>query len=341
MRTTAGELANFLGVQLVGNAERILVGIAKIEDAGPREVTFIANPKYNKFLFTTSAGAIILKTAPKEEKEKGKVVYLISADPYSTFLKTLEFFHPPEPKQPPGIHPSTVIADDVILGKGVSIGPLCVIEEGVRIGKGTILRSQVFLGKKVIIGKDCFFHSRVSVREGCEIGNRVIFQDGAVIGSDGFGFAPQESEYRKIPQVGKVIIEDDVEIGANTTIDRATMGVTRLCRGVKIDNLVQIAHNVVIGEDTVISAQSGIAGSSSLGKHSMLGGQVGINGHIRLSDGVMIAAQSGVNRDPGPNKIIGGYPAREITLWRRIEASISRLPEYVKRIRQLEEKLKE
>jgi len=207
------------------------------------------------------------------------------------------------------------------------------VESGATIGDNTVLRANDFVGHDVVVGKDCFFHSRVTVREDCKIGDRVIIQDGAVIGSDGFGFAPGEEGYLKIPQVGIVVLEDDVEIGANTTIDRATLGKTVVRKGVKIDNLVQLAHNVEVGENTVMAAQTGVAGSSKIGKMSMFGGQVGIAGHLRLSDGVMAAAQTGITKDPGQGKIIGGTPARNIRDWHRIEASIAKLPELMKKIK--------
>ncbi|GBE30022.1 UDP-3-O-acylglucosamine N-acyltransferase [bacterium BMS3Bbin04] len=238
----------------------------------------------------------------------------------------------------PGIHKRADVAPDVQIAEGVTIGPMCVVESGVIIGKHSILRAQCFVGRGTTVGEDCLFHSRVSVRESCIIGNRVIIQDGAVVGSDGFGFAPGEEGYTKIPQVGNVILEDDVEIGANTTIDRATLGKTIIRQGVKLDNLIQIAHNVEIGKNTVFAAQVGIAGSSKVGANSMFGGQVGMAGHIRLSDGIMVAAQSGIHKDPGAKSIIGGTPAVEIHEWQRSFAAIRKLPDALKRLRKLEDK---
>ena len=292
MSIKAGELAAKLGAELVGDPSVEITGVGKIEDARGDEITFIANKNYFKYLPESNAGAVILDSIPEEEREKR--TYLITQDPYRAFLMTLHHFHPEPAKPEPGIHESAIVADDADIADNVTIGPNCVVENGARIGAGSILRAQCFIGKDVQLGENCVLHSRVSVREGCEIGNRVIIQDGAVIGSDGFGFAPGEEGYAKIPQVGIVVVEDDVEIGANTTIDRATLGRTIIRRGVKLDNLVQIAHNVDVGEDTVMAAQVGVAGSSKIGRKSMLGGQVGISGHIRMSEGVMIAAQSGV-----------------------------------------------
>lgn len=332
MSITARDLAEQLGADVVGDGDVVLSGVAKIEEASPGEVSFVANPQYRKFLDTTQASAVIVKEAP----EGGSLTYLVAEDPYRAFLQTLRYFHPEAPKPEPGVHPTASVAEGVKLGDNVVIGPNCVIEEGVEIGEGTVLRALCFVGRDTKIGSNCYFHSRVTIREGCVIGERVILQDGCVVGSDGFGFAPGEEGYLKIPQVGNVILEDDVEIGANTTIDRATLGRTVVRRGAKIDNLVQLAHNVEVGSDTVIAAQTGVAGSSRVGAKSMLGGQVGISGHIKLSDQIMIAAQSGVTKDPGPGKIIAGYPAREIAHWRRTEAVISKLPELVKRVRTLE-----
>ncbi len=339
MIITAKELAEKLQAKLVGNGALELVNVAKIEQARSNEVSFIANPAYRKHLGITSAGAIIINEVPAEAEKE--FTYLVTDDPYGAFLKTLILFHPLENPYKPSIHPSATIAEGAYIGEDVFIGPNCVIEEDAEIGKGSVLRANVFVGRGATIGENCFFHNGVSIREKCILGNRVIIQDGAIVGTDGFGFAPQEQEYLKIPQVGIVIIEDDVEIGAGTTIDRATLGETRICKGVKLDNLIQVAHNVVIGENTVIAAQAGIAGSASIGKWSMLGGQVGISGHISLSDGVKVAASSGVHSDPGENEIVGGYPARKIQHWRRIEASLSNLPELFKRVRALERMKKE
>ncbi len=329
---TADKLAQIIEAEVAGDGSLELNGVAKIESANPDEVSFVANVSYRKFLDTTRAGAVIVDHPPEE----GDAVYLVTADPYGAFLKALHVFHPEPPKPEPGVHPTTVIGEDVKLGEGVSIGPLCVIEAGAEIGSGSVLRSQNFIGRNVTIGCDCLFHSRVSVREECRIGDRVILQDGIVIGSDGFGFAPQEMGYAKIPQVGIVVIEDDVEIGAGTMVDRATLGETRIRKGVKLDNLIQVAHNVDIGENTVIAGQSAIAGSTSLGKNMMIGGAVAVSGHLKISDGVKIAGKSGVHRNPGENRIVGGSPARDIREWRRIEASLSRLPDLFKRLRKLE-----
>jgi len=332
MSISASELAGLIGAKVVGDSEVMVDGVAKIEEATDSEVTFVANKAYKKFIQQTNAAIVIADECDKESD----VTFLVTPDPYVSFLKALRYFHPEDERPASGIHPSTVVGKDVTIGKNVSVGPNCVLEDNVNIGDNTILRGLSFVGKNVTIGVDCLFHSRVSVRESCIIGNRVILQDGAVIGSDGFGFAPGEEGYLKVPQVGNVVIEDDVEIGANTTVDRATLGKTTIRRGVKLDNLVQIAHNVEIGESTVMAAQGGVAGSTRIGKYSMFGGQVGINGHMRLSDGVKAAAQSGIVKDPGENQIVGGSPARLIREWQRVEASLRRLPELLQRVKKLE-----
>lgn len=333
------ELAKILNAEVIGDEDLLIDGVSKIEEAGSTEVTFISNPAYLKFLKSTSAGAVIISEIPAEFEKPGNISFLRVEDAYAAFLHSLNLFHPEETKPEPGVHPSATVHNSANIDSSCYIGPQCVIEANVTIGAGTILKGMVFIGNNVSIGENCLFHSRVSVREHCEIGNSVIIQDGAVIGSDGFGFTPGEEQYTKIPQVGKVIIEDYVEIGANTTIDRATLGVTKIKQGAKLDNLIQIAHNVEVGENSVLAAQVGIAGSTKTGKWSMFGGQVGINGHIKLSDNLKVAAKTGVSSDPGEGQIIAGYPAQEIGKWRRSMAILKKLPELAKKIKDLEKKL--
>ncbi|MBZ0266054.1 UDP-3-O-(3-hydroxymyristoyl)glucosamine N-acyltransferase [bacterium] len=335
MNTTVGELAALINAKFAGDASLEITGVAKIEEATGDQITFVANPKYRKHLSTTKAGAVILD----EQPDGIEGTYLITNQPYQAFLAILNYFHPPRKRPEAGIHESAVISPTAKIASEVSIGANCVVGDDVIIGSGCILDQNCSIYSGVSIGKDCHLYSNVSIREDCILGDRVIIQNGAVIGSDGFGFAPGEEAYAKIPQVGIVVVEDDVEIGANTTVDRATLGETRVCRGSKLDNLIQIAHNVTVGENTVMAAQVGIAGSTSIGKQSMFGGQVGVAGHLRLSDRIMYAAQSGVPSDPGENSIVGGTPARDIRLWRRIEASLSNLPELFKRVRKLEKAL--
>jgi UDP-3-O-[3-hydroxymyristoyl] glucosamine N-acyltransferase len=329
---TAAEVARYLNGKLIGDADTVISGLAKIEEAGPHDLSFVANARYVRFLDTTQAGAILV--APGVRQTTRTVIEV--ADPYVDFLRLLEMFHPRTPWLEKGIHPTASIAPDALLGEDVAVGALSFVGPRCRIGAGTRIYPQAVIAADVRIGDRCDIHSRVSIREGVRIGNRVIIQDGVVIGSDGFGFAPSEDGYRKIPQLGTVVIEDDVEIGANTTIDRATLGETVIGKGTKLDNLIQVAHNVVIGSHTVVAAQTGISGSAKIGSYCRIGGQVGIVGHIEIGDCVQIAAKAGVGHDVPAGETVAGSPERPHALWRRIEASLSRLPDLFKRVRTLE-----
>jgi UDP-3-O-[3-hydroxymyristoyl] glucosamine N-acyltransferase len=330
---TAAEIARFLGGKLIGDGGVRISGVAKIEEAGPGDLSFVANVKYARFLSETRAGAVLV--APGARESAATLIEV--ADPYVDFLRLLERFHPQQPWLEPGIHPSAVIAPDAVLGKDVTVGALCYVGPRSLIGDGTTIFPHVVIGADVVIGSDCQIHSQASVREGARLGDRVIIHDGVVVGSDGFGFGFQDGTYRKIPQMGIVRIEDDVEIGANTAIDRATLGETVIRRGTKLDNLIQVAHNVVIGSDTVIAAQTGVSGSAIVGDHCRIGGQVGITGHLRIGNEVQIGAQSGLAGDVADGEIFSGSPARPHGLWKRIEACLTHLPELVKRVRALEE----
>jgi len=334
----ASEIAQKLGGTYEGEADVDISGLAKIEEAQAGELTFLANPKYAKFLDNCQASAIIVS---KDQKVSGRNVIRVD-DPYSAFAQLLDLFYPPE--QPPevGVHSSAVIADDVIMGENVRIGAHVVIASQCKIGDDCVLYPGVVLGERVKLGTATTLHANVSVRHTVQIGSRVTIQDGSVIGSDGFGFAPQqEGDYKKIPQVGTVIIEDDVEIGACCTIDRSTLGATRIEKGVKLDNLIQVAHNVTIGANTVIAAQTGISGSTTIGKKCMIGGQVGFAGHLTLGDGSGVGAQSGVSKSHPPNSKIFGYPAQDLKRELRSQAYLKKLPELVRQINQLEQQLKE
>ena len=342
MTISTGELAAKIGAELVGDADLPISGVATLDEAGSEHVTFLTNPAYRKQLATTGASAVIIAEVP----EGGAKTYLVSKDPRRAFIAALRLFFPAAAPPEPGIHPTAVVGKDVTIDEGASVGPYCVIEDGVEIGRGSVLRAHVVIGKDARIGEDCLIHNRVSIRESTLIGNRVTIQDGAVIGADGFGFAPGEEGYATIPQVGIVVLEDDVDVGANTTIDRAALTKTVIRKGAKLDNLIQIAHNVEVGERTVMAAQVGVAGSTKIGSDSMFGGQVGVAGHLTLSDRFVAAAQAGIANEPkdlepqGGMKIVGGTPARGIQQWRRIEASLSRLPELFKRVRKLEDERK-
>jgi UDP-3-O-[3-hydroxymyristoyl] glucosamine N-acyltransferase len=329
---TAADVARHLGGTLRGNAATIITDVAKIEEAGPNDLSFVANVKYIRHLDATRAGVILVASGIAA----GDRTVIEVADPYLAFMRMLEFFHPRTIWLQQGIHPTAVIEPDAQIGTDVSIGAYCYIGPRSVVGSGTLLYPHVILGADVVLGERCEIHSRVTLREGVRLGSRVVVQDGAVIGSDGFGFAACEDGYVKIPQRGIVVISDDVEIGANTTIDRATLGETVIGRGTKLDNLIQVAHNATIGSHTVIAAQSGVSGSTRVGDRCRIGGQVGIIGHLSIGDNVMIGAQSGVGADVDAGEVVSGTPARSHSLWKRIEAALTRLPELFKRVRALE-----
>ncbi len=333
-RLSAAQLASLVGGTLVGDATREVCAVAPLESAMPDCVSFLANAKYVTLLAETQAGIVLV--APGVRRQHGDVIE--AADPYAAFVTALEYFYPEE-RPVPGVHPSAVVASDAKIGKSVTIGACCVIEHGAEIGDESILVAQVFVGANAKIGTSCFFHPHTTIRHHVQIGDRVILHSGTVIGSDGFGFAFDHGKYRKIPQTGIVVIEDNVEIGANTTIDRATMGETRIGEGTKIDNLVQIAHNVRIGKHCVIVAQAGISGSTVFGDYCRVGGQAGFVGHIKIGDGAAFGAKSGVSQDVKAGEVLSGSPARPHSLWKRIEASLPRLPELLRRVKRIEERL--
>jgi UDP-3-O-[3-hydroxymyristoyl] glucosamine N-acyltransferase len=339
----AKELAVLLGGDVDGDESIEITGVAKIEEAKPGDLTFLSNPKYEKFIETTYASVVIVGNGfNKARFTKLPPALIRVAEPYGSFVVALSIFNPPQEQLPAGIHPTAIIADSAIIGKNCSIGPYAIIGDKCRIGDNCRIYAHVVLGNSVTIGNDCLFYAGVVIREECVVGHRVILQPGVVIGSDGFGFAPQkDGSFQKIPQRGIVVIEDDVEIQANTCVDRATMGETRLKKGTKLDNLVQIAHNVTIGENTVFAGQSGIAGSSKVGSNVMVGGNVGIAGHLVIEDRVVIAGNSGVSKSLlGKGEMYFGYPAKEAPKARRMEGALRQLPDLLVTIRQLEERIK-
>ncbi|HWX24937.1 MAG TPA: UDP-3-O-(3-hydroxymyristoyl)glucosamine N-acyltransferase, partial [Vicinamibacteria bacterium] len=321
---------------LRGSGEVDVRRVSGIEDAGPGDLTFLANPKYFVKLVSTRASAIIV--SPEVESP---LPCLLSPNPYLAYARAAALLHPPEvPK--PGVHPTALVDPSAVLGEAVYVGPLAVIGRGVTIGPRSVVHAHVVLYPEVTIGAECTLHSGVTVRERCQLGNRVIVQNGAVVGGDGFGFAKDEQgRYQKIPQVGIVVVEDDVEIGALTAIDRAALRETRIGKGSKIDNLVQIGHSVLIGEDTVLAGQVGIAGSTRIGSRVTLAGQVGVAGHLTLGDGVVATAQTGIPRSLEAGAFVSGYPAIENRTWLKASAAFSRLPELQRRIRDLERKVED
>jgi UDP-3-O-[3-hydroxymyristoyl] glucosamine N-acyltransferase len=340
---TIREIAALLGGQVEGDDSTEIRGVAKIDQAGEGDITFLANPKYTRYLGSTRASAVIVgKTLSLEETGPARPVLVRVDDPYVCFLKVLVTFHPPEPFLPPGIHPSAVIHPEASLAPDVRVGAGAVLGRRVTVGRGSMVGHGVILCDGVTVGEECLFHPGVLVREGCIIGSRVILQPGAVIGSDGFGFAPTASgAYDKIPQLGIVVLEDDVEIGANTTVDRATLGETRIRRGTKLDNLIQIAHNVTVGEHTVMAAQAGVSGSTKIGSHCMVGGQVGFTGHIEIGDRIKVGAQSGVHHSLTTPGGYLGYPALPQREAMRVMASLTHLPGALAELRELKARVEQ
>jgi UDP-3-O-[3-hydroxymyristoyl] glucosamine N-acyltransferase len=331
------EIASLVGGHLTGPEsafDKQILGVRSMLEAGPQDLTFLANPKYRGELSKIQAGAILLS----EPSPGLSIPQIVVPDPYLALARVMQVFYPlPSPRQ--GVHPQAHISGNVFIEDPVEVGPAAVILEGSRIGAGTVIGPGVFIGARVVIGKGSYLHPGVVVREDCRIGNRVIIQPNAVIGSDGFGYAADPQGHRhKIPQIGRVTIGDDVEIGANTTIDRATFGETVIGAGTKIDNLVQIAHNVRIGEDCVIVAQAGISGSSRLGHRVILAGQAGVVGHIEIGSDSMIGAQSGVARSLPEKSRVSGSPAISHKLWLRIQTILGDLPGILGRLRSLERK---
>ncbi|MBI5059080.1 UDP-3-O-(3-hydroxymyristoyl)glucosamine N-acyltransferase [candidate division KSB1 bacterium] len=332
---TTAQIAALVGGTVRGSEATVISGLAKIEDAGPHDLTFLNNTKYLRYLEATEAGAVLIAPGMAD----CACTRIEVADPYHAFQRLLELFYPQRQWVAAGVHPSAVIDPTARLEADVRVGALCYVGPGTVVGRGTVLYPHVVIAADVNLGVDCRIHSRVTIREGVQLGDRVVVQDGAVIGSDGFGFAPGDSGYQKIPQLGRVVIGDDVEIGANTTIDRATLGETTIGSGTKLDNLIQVAHNVRIGSHTVIAAQTGVSGSTRIGDNCRIGGQVGLVGHLRIGDGVGIAAQSGVASDVADGEIVAGSPSRPHALWKRIEAAVTRMPELIRRVRRLESTL--
>lgn len=332
-----GEIAERLGCVLAGDGDLDISGVAGMEQAGPSQLTFLSNPKYAPKAKKTRAGAMLV-----QEPIAGlDISFLISKNPYHDFARALELFYQP-PRPSPGIHPTAVIAASATIGEGASIGAYAVIGEHVRIGRNAVVHPHVVIYPYVEIGDDFLAHAQVVVREYCRIGNRVILQNGVIIGGDGYGFAKtREGTHYKIPQSGVTVLEDDVEIQTLTSIDRASIGETRVKRGAKIDSLVQVGHGCVVGEDNIICAQVGLAGSTILEKNVLLAGQVGISGHLTIHDNVVVYAQSGVGGDVAAGSVISGSPAYEAKTWLRTLPIMPRLPELLKTIRDLERRVKE
>lgn len=333
---TVAEIAARLKGQAEGNTALVLTGVAGLREAEPDQLSFLAVAKYAAAAATTRAGAVLVG----EDWNRPCPAALIRVkNPDKAFAEAAAWFAPPPVPIAPGIHPTAVVAPDARLGEGVCVGPHCVIEAGVVIGARTVLVAQCYVGHGSTIGADGKLYPHVTLREYTRIGSRAIIHNGTVIGSDGFGYVQDGVARKKIPQIGIVVIGDDVEIGANVTIDRARFGQTKIGHGVKIDNLVQIAHNVVIGDHSVIVAQVGISGSTLIGERVILAGQVGLAGHLTVGADVVVGAQSGINKDLPPKSFVFGSPAMPFDKWTQLHALYKRLPEMKDRLAALEARL--
>ena len=331
------ELAARLDCRLEGDGELDVTRVAGIQDAQPGDITFLANPKYEKLLATTRAAAVILK----EDVPAAPCAMLRARDPYLAFARAVSLFAPVS-RPAPGVHALAAIAGGAHLGADVSVGPFVAIGEGARIGDRTVIYPNATIGAGVTVGSDCTIHSNVAIRERCTVGDRVILQNGVVIGGDGYGFVRRgDGTHEKIPQVAVVVIEDDVELGANTTVDRPAVGETRIKTGTKIDNLVQIGHGVTVGRNVLMAAQVGIAGSTDVEDDVVFGGQVGVGGHLTIGRGAIAVGQSGVTNSLDPGAFVAGYPAIDSRDWRKASVLFRRLPEMKRRIEQLEARVAE
>ena len=329
------EIARRLSCQLDGDGEIEITGVAGIKEAQPGQLTFLANRKYAPAIKTTRASAIVIA------KDTGSLplAALRSENPYLDFARAIELFYQP-PKYAPGIHATAVVSTKANLGAGTHVGPFCFVDDDVEIGAHAVLHSFVSIYRGARIGHDFFAHSHSAVREFCRIGHRVVLQNGVVVGSDGFGFAKQsDGRWYKMQQSGNTVIEDDVEIQAGSCVDRATIGETRIRRGAKLDNLVQVGHASTVGEDALLCGQVGLAGSTVVGNRCILAGQVGAAGHLEIGDGAILTAQSGVPGDVPAGKLFSGYPTMENKQWLKCVAAFNHLPELVRTVRELKSEL--
>lgn len=342
MQFTAKQISILVNGKIEGNADAAVTSFGKIEEAEQSQLSFLANPKYEDFLYTTNASIVIINEG-YELRQPVKATLIRVGDAYSAFAQLLSKYQEMVTQQLKGIQQPSFIASSAKLAADVFVGAFSYIGENVKIGRNTKIFPNSFIGDNVVIGENCIIHPGVKIYYDCVLYNHVVIHAGTVIGSDGFGFAPQaDGSFKKVPQIGNVVIEDNVEIGANTTIDRATMGSTCIRSGAKLDNLIQIAHNVEVGESTVIAAQVGVSGSTKIGKNVMIGGQAGLVGHIQIADGSKINAQSGVSKSlKEPYTAVTGSPAGDYTSALRSQAVFRNLPQLEKRVQELEELVKQ
>jgi UDP-3-O-[3-hydroxymyristoyl] glucosamine N-acyltransferase len=328
-----GQLAEFLGATLRGSADKEITGLATLQEAGPGQVSFLANPHYRKFLGTTHAAAVLIKPADAEGYAGDA---LLIADPYLAYARISHLFDP-KPKSAAGIHPTAVVAEDALVDATASVGAYAVIESGARIAAGVTIGAHCYIGARSVIGEGGWLAPRVTLYHDVRVGQRVVIQSGAVLGGEGFGFANEKGVWQKIAQIGGVTIGDDVEIGVNTAIDRGAMDDTRIGNGVKLDNQIQIAHNVQVGDHTAMAACVGISGSAKIGKHCMLAGGVGMVGHIEICDGVFITGMTMVTRSiTEPGSYSSGTAMQPAAEWRKSAARIRQLDDMARRLQQLE-----
>ena len=338
MEFTAAQISFIINGTIEGDANTVVTSFGKIEEAKLHQLTFLANPKYEDYLYSTNASIVILNDS-YELKEPVKATLIRVPDAYTAFAQLLSTYQEMARQQLKGIQQPSYLPTTVTLGIDVFIGAFSYFGENVKVGNNTKVYPNTFIGDNVQIGNNCFIHPGVKIYYGCILGDNVTIHAGTVIGSDGFGFAPQaDGSFKKVPQIGNVVIEDNVEIGANTSVDRATIGSTIIKSGAKLDNLIQIAHNVEVGQNTVIAAQAGVSGSTKIGDNVMIGGQAGLVGHIQIADGSKINAQSGVSKSlKNPNSTVTGSPAADYTSALRSQAVFRNLPLMEKRLQELEE----
>ena len=337
MQKTLKEIAKLIDGQVIGNGDILINGASGIREAAEGDITFLANSKYSSLMDKTHAAAIITS----EDAQETTKPIIVTQNPSLAFVKIISMFTPDDAGHPNGIDYTAVIGKNVSLGKDVTIGAYSVIGDNVTLGDNVIIYAGCYIGHHSKIGSQTLIYPHVSIRERISVGSRVIIHSGAVIGSDGFGFATIKGAHHKIPQVGTVQINDDVEIGANVTIDRARFDKTVIGRGTKIDNLVQIGHNVIIGENSLIVAQVGVAGSTIIGNNVTLGGQAGLVGHITVGDNAIVTAQSGVAKSVPADMMVSGYPARPFMTTQRVNASLQNLPKLFSQVRELKKKIEE
>lgn len=331
---TLDEIARRIGAEVRGDGSRVVEDVRGIEEAGEAHLTFVANPRYlPKLSSTRAAGAIVSPGVPETP-----TTLLVTPEPYRAFAEVLRLFHP-ERRPPPGVSPDARVDPSACLGEGVSVGPFVFVGPRAKVGDRSVLHPFVLLEEGAVVGADCVLYPHVSVRAGCVLGERVVLHNAVQVGADGFGFVPEGARLQKIPQVGIVRIEDDVEVGAGTCIDRATMGETRVGRGTKIDNLVQVAHNVQIGEDVILVSQVGISGSTTIGDRTVLAGQTGVAGHLHIGKDVKAAAKTGIISSLKDGSLVSGQPCMDHRRHLRVLAVFKQLPEMRARLRRLEQEL--